>query len=93
MRAAGTSRARAYAEPTSQLGLPSSRECCSLLMAHTDPLYFAAANRVGERIEGIADKPEDVPDPDLFQHSDQDVCYRLDHLRLLRCCDGIRRKS
>jgi hypothetical protein len=71
-----------------ELGLPGGRERCSLLMADTDPLYLAAANRVGERIERIADEAEDMLDPDLFEHADQDVCYRLGHLRLLRCCDG-----
>src|SRR5215467_2710679 len=65
VRAAGTGRARAYAEATGQLGLPRSGECCSLLMPDSDPLYLAAANSVAQRIEGITDHAEDLPNPDL----------------------------
>jgi hypothetical protein len=60
-------------------------------MPDADPLYLAAANRVAQRVEGIADQAEDVPNPDLFKHADQDVCYHLSHLSLLRCCDGRHR--
>jgi hypothetical protein len=65
VRAAGTGRARAYAEATGQLGLPRSGECCSLLMPDSDPLYLAAANSVAQRIVGITDHAEDLPNPDL----------------------------
>src|SRR5262249_45567681 len=87
VRAAGTGGARAYTKATGQLGLPRGGECCSLLMPDADPLYRAAANRVAERVEGITDQAEDLPNPDLFEHADQDVCYHLSHLTLLRCCD------
>jgi hypothetical protein len=56
-------------------------------MPDADPLNLAAANRVAQRVEGITDQAEDVPNPDLFEHADQDVCHHLSHLSLLRCCD------
>ena len=43
-------------------------------MADADPLDVAAANRVGERIKRVADQSEDVLDPDLFEHANQDAC-------------------
>src|SRR5262245_37806302 len=43
VRAAGAGRASAYADATSQLGLPRSSERRSLFMAHADPLHLAAA--------------------------------------------------
>jgi hypothetical protein len=84
MRAARTGRPCADTKPAGQLGLPGSRERCSLFVADADPLNLAAANRVGERIERIADEAEDMLNSDLFEHTDQNVCYRLRHLRLLR---------
>jgi hypothetical protein len=38
---------------------------------------MAASDRVGERIQRVADQSEYVLDPDLFEHTDQDVCDRL----------------
>jgi hypothetical protein len=56
-------------------------------MADADPLYLlASANRIAQRVEGIADQAEDLPNPNLFQHVDQDVRYHLSHLLLLRHC-------
>src|SRR6516164_7352451 len=49
-------------------------------MPDADPLYLAAANRVAQWVEGITDQAEDLPNPDLFEHADQDVCYHLSHL-------------
>src|SRR6516225_6748013 len=72
VRAAGTGCTRADAEAAGQLGLPRSGECRSLLMPDPDPLYLATANRIAQRIEGIADEAEDLPNPDLFEHADQD---------------------
>src|SRR5215475_3460873 len=46
VRAAGTGRARAYAEATGQLGLPRGGEGRSLLMPDADPLDLAAANSI-----------------------------------------------
>src|SRR5262249_8994889 len=80
VRAARTGRPRAYAEAAGQLGLPRSGECCSLLMTDPDPLYRAAAHCVAERVEGITDQPEDLPNPDLLERVDEDVCYHLSHL-------------
>jgi hypothetical protein len=87
VRAAGTRRARTHAEAAGQLGLPRSGERCSLLMPDADPLYLATANRVAQRVQRIADQAENLPNPDLFEHTDQHVCYHLGHLSLLRCCD------
>src|SRR5215831_12522391 len=92
VRAAGTGRARAYAEAAGQLRLARRGKCRSLLMPDADPLYLlAAANRVAERVEGIADQAEDLPNSDLFEHADEDVRYHLSHLSLLRCCERRRR--
>jgi hypothetical protein len=66
-----------------ELGLPGGRERCSLLMADTDPLYLAAANRVGERIERIADEAEDMLDADLLKRSNHHVRNGSRHSRLL----------
>jgi hypothetical protein len=55
-------------------------------MPDSDPLYLAAANRIAQRVEGIADQAEDLPNSDLFQHADQDVRYHLSHLSLLCHC-------
>jgi len=57
-------------------------------MPDADPLYLAAANRVAQWIQGIADQAEDLPNPDLLERTDQDVCYHLGHLPLLCCCDS-----
>jgi hypothetical protein len=40
-------------------------------MADADPFNFAVANGVGDRIKRIADKPEYLPDTNLFEHVDQ----------------------
>src|SRR5262249_62265845 len=86
VRAPGTGRACTDPEATSQLGLSSSGERCSLLMPNADPFYLAAANRVAQRVQRIADQAEDLPNADLFQHGDEDVRYHLSHWSLLRCC-------
>src|SRR5215470_3566484 len=88
VRAAGTGRTCADAEAAGQLGLPRSGECCSLLMPNADPLYLAAANRVAQRVEGITDQAEHLPNPDLFEHADQDVCYHLSHVTLLAAANA-----
>jgi hypothetical protein len=59
-------------------------------MPDANPLYLASAHRVAQRVEGITDEAEDLPNADLFEHADQDVCYHLSHLSLLRCCDRRR---
>src|SRR5260370_909531 len=87
MRAAGTGRTGTYGEAAGELGLAGGGERRAFLVADADPRDVAAANRIGERIERVADQSEDVLDPDLFKHANQDACYRLGHLRLLarRC--------
>jgi hypothetical protein len=49
-------------------------------VADADPLNVASANRVGERVEGITDQPEDMLDPELSERADQNIRYRLCHL-------------
>src|SRR5713226_2185058 len=66
-----------------ELGLAGGGERRAFLVADADPFDVAAANRIGERIERVADQSEDVLDPDLFEHANQDACYRLGHRRLL----------
>ena len=80
---AGAGRAGADAEPAGQLGLAGGGERRALLVADADPFDAAAANRVGERIERVADQAEDLLDPDLLEHADQDIRDCLGHLRLL----------
>jgi len=53
-------------------------------MAHADPLDAAAAHRVGERIEGVADQGEDLLHADLLERADKHVRDGLRHSRLLR---------
>src|ERR1700756_1354727 len=83
MRAARTGRAGAYAKAAGQFGLPGSGERRSLLMPGADPLHLSAANRVAEGVKRITDQAEDLPNPDLLQHADKDICYHLRHLSLL----------
>src|SRR5271166_2787792 len=83
MGAARAGRTGADPEPAGELGLAGGCKRCAFLVAHADPFDIAAANRVGERIERVADQSEDMLDPDLLKRADQDVRYRLGHLRLL----------
>jgi hypothetical protein len=48
-----------------------------------DPFNVTAADRVGKRIERVADQAKDVLDLDLFERADQNVRYSLGHLCLL----------
>ena len=83
MRAAGAGRAGADRELAGELGLTGGCKRRAFLVTDADPLDAAAPNRVGERIERVADQSENVLDPDLLEHADQYVRYRLGHLRLL----------
>src|SRR5271154_1174761 len=83
VRAAGTRGAGAYREFAGELGLAGSRQRRSFLVANADPFDFAAPNRIGERIQRIADQSEYVLDPNLFKHADQDLSNCLRHLWLL----------
>src|SRR5262249_24431220 len=81
MRAARTGRARAHAEPAGQLRLSRGGERGAFFVAHADPLDRAvAADRVAQRIQRIADQAENLPNPDLFEYADQDICDHLSHL-------------
>jgi len=53
-------------------------------MANTDPLNIAAADRIGERIERVADQCENMLDPNLLEHANQDIRDRLGHRCLLK---------
>jgi hypothetical protein len=90
MRAAGAGGARADAEAAGQLGLTGGGERGALLVAHADPFNLAAPHRVSERVQGIADQAEDLPDPDLFEHADQDVGYHSSHVSLLQSLRPLR---
>src|SRR5215468_986042 len=70
MCAAGTGCARANTKAPSKLRLSRGGKRSSLLMSYADPFNLAAANRVAQRVEGIADQAEDLPNPDLFEHTD-----------------------
>jgi hypothetical protein len=62
--------------------LPRSGEYWSLLTTDADPLYRAVANRVAERVEGISDQTEHLPNSDLLKRVDENVCNHLSHLSL-----------
>jgi hypothetical protein len=49
--------------------LPGGGESGAFFVADADPFDVAAANRVGERIERVADQPENLLDPDLLEHA------------------------
>ena len=83
MRAARSGRAGADREPAGQFRLTGGGQRGAFLVADADPFDLAAANRVGERIERVADQPENVLDADLLEHADQNVRDCLGHLRLL----------
>src|ERR1700734_1175658 len=83
MRAAGSCGAGADREPAGKLGLPGGGKGGAFLVADADPFYLAAADRVGERVERVADQSEDMLDPELLQRADENVRNRLRHRCLL----------
>jgi hypothetical protein len=83
MSAAWAGRTGADRKPARELGLAGGSERCAFLVADADPFNVAAANRIGEWIERVADQSEDMLDSDLFERADQKVRYCLGHLRLL----------
>ena len=83
MSAAGPGRAGADPEPAGKLGLAGGGERRSLLVADADPFDIAAADRVGERIERVADQCENMLDSNLLEHADQDVRDCPGHMCLL----------
>jgi len=84
MSAAGSRRTGADRKPASKLSLAGGGERRSLLMADTDPFNIAAADRIGERIERVADQCENMLDPNLLEHANQDVRDCLGHRCLLK---------
>src|ERR1700733_9540822 len=83
MRTAGPGSAAAHAETPGQLSLAGGGKRSAFLMANADPLNVAAANGVGERIERVADKSENVPDSNLLQSVYQYVGHCVSHRCLL----------
>ena len=67
MRAAGPGGAGADAEPAGQLGLAGGGQRRAFFVAHADPFDLAAPHRIGQRIERVADQPEDLLDADLSE--------------------------
>jgi hypothetical protein len=84
MSAAGSRRTGADRKPASKLSLAGGGERRSLLMADTDPFNIAAADRIGERIERVADQCENMLDPNLLEHANQDVRDCLGHRCILK---------
>ncbi len=63
------------AEPAGQLGLRAGGERAGLLVAHADPLDpVLAADRVGDRVEGVADHAPDGGDAVFGEGLDQQLC-------------------
>ena len=83
MSATGTGRAGADGEPAGKLGLARGGERRAFLVTNADPFDLAAAHRVGERIERVADQRENLPDADLLKHADQNFRHCLRHRTLL----------
>jgi hypothetical protein len=87
MRAAGTRGAGTHREAAGELGLACGGERRPFLMTDADPLDLGSPDRVGERVQGVADQSKYLPDPNLFEHTDQNVCNRLGHFRSLCTTD------
>jgi hypothetical protein len=77
MGAAGPGCSAAHAEPTSELCLARSRERRPLFVPDSDPLDFAVADSISDRIKRVANEAEYVPDANLFERVDQDTGYGL----------------
>ena len=91
MGTAGASRASAYGEPTSKLCLAGGGQRGAFLVSDSDPLDVASADRIGERVERVADQSEDMLDANPLQHIDQNICDCLRHLQL-HCLSRLARK-
>jgi len=77
MRAAGTRGAGTHREVAGKLGLAGGGQRRSFLMTDTNPFDIASTERVGERIQRVADQSKYLLDPGLFEHTDQDFRNRL----------------
>ena len=64
--AAGAGGAGAHRKPAGELGLAGRGKRGAFFVADADPFDLASPDRVGERIERIADQPEYMLDPDLL---------------------------
>jgi len=54
-------------------------------MANADPLDLAAANRVGQRVQRVANQGKYLLYADLLERADKLVCDCFGHIRLLEC--------
>jgi hypothetical protein len=70
MGAAWTQSAGKHREIAGESGLVGGSQRRALLMADFDPFDFASSDRVGERIQRVADQSEYLLDPDLFEDAD-----------------------
>jgi hypothetical protein len=68
---------RHHREAAGELGLAGGGQRRAFLMTDADPFDMASSNRVGERIQGVADQSEYLLDADLFEPTDQDVRDRV----------------
>ena len=82
MRAAGTGGAGTHRELSGELGLTGGSQRRSFFMTDANPFDAASSNRVGERIQGVADQREYMLDPDLLEHADEEIRNGLRHLPL-----------
>jgi hypothetical protein len=71
MIAAGTGGAGANPELSGELGVAGGGKYRGFLMTDGNPFDLASPDRIGQRIERIADQSEDVFDADLFERADQ----------------------
>jgi hypothetical protein len=61
----------------------------AFLVPDADPFNVAPSDCVGERIERVADQPENVPDADLLQSLHQYVGHSVSHRCLLLIRAGV----
>ena len=77
MGAAGPGCSAAHAEPTSELCLARSCERRPLFVPDSDPLDFAVADSISDRIKRVANKAEYLPDANFFENVDQSTGHCL----------------
>jgi hypothetical protein len=60
--------------------LASGGEGRTFFVTNADPFNFTAPNCIGQRVKRIADQTKNLPDSDLLECVDQNVCYRSGHI-------------
>jgi hypothetical protein len=81
MRRARPGRSGADAETSADLGLTGRRQSRALLVAHAEPANpFFAPDRVGERVQRVADDAEHLADSGLDQGIDEQLPDGLRHV-------------